>query len=490
MITSFDWARAQDFLNRDAELARLEDWWASSERMPVNLYGRRRVGKSWLFRRFAHGKPAVLLVAHRLSSGAQLAGFAQRLEPVLGVRPDLPDVPTLFRVLYRAAREEKLLVVIDEFPWLLPGTEADDEAMLSSIQAVMENERDDSALKLILCGSQIGQMESVMSERSPLHGRLQPLLLRPMRYEHARLFLAHLPPAERFERFAIAGGMPRYLAELSAGSARDTVTARVLDRDGPLWDEPRTVLEQQLRDSRSYFAIVAALATGEKEQGEIVSQSRLSSGSVSKYLQVLAGLRIVRRHVPIGAGPDTRHGRWKLEDPFFRFWFRYVFPYQDELESGLAATDLFDAEVGPTLADHVAPVFEDWCREWTRQQYGSLATKVEAWWGPSLNEFRRTGARSTEEVDIVGTSRGVVRLVGEAKWRTKSIDAKVIHDLRTYKIPAMRQAGLKISREVKVLVFAKSGYAPSLQAAAAADSGVRLVDVDDILDASPLVGSR
>jgi AAA+ ATPase superfamily predicted ATPase len=482
MVAPFDWSRVHDFLNRDAERARLEAWWASDDRMPVNLYGRRRVGKSWLFRRFAHDKPAVLLVAHRLSSGAQLAGFAQRLEPALGVRPDLPDVPTLFRVLYQAARQDKLLVVIDEFPCLLPGNEAGDEAMLSSIQAVMENERDDSALKLVLCGSQIGQMESLMSARSPLHGRLQPLQLRPLPYEHARLFLPSLAPVERFERYAIAGGMPRYLAELGVGTVRSTVTARVLDRDGPLWDEPRTVLEQELRDSRSYFAIVAALATGEKDQGEIVSQSRLSAGNVSKYLQVLAGLRIVRRRVPIGAAPDSRNGRWRLEDPFFRFWFRYVFPYQDELESGLAATDLFDAEVGPTLADHVAPVFEDWCREWTRREYGVLATKVEAWWGPALNEFRRTGARSTEEVDIVGTSQGVVQLVGEVKWRNKKSDANIIQDLQTYKIPALRQAGLKISRDITMLVFAKAGYTPSLRTAEADGAGIRLIDVPAILD--------
>lgn len=483
MVAPFDWSRAGDFLNRDAELSRLQDWWTSDDRMPVNLYGRRRVGKSWLLRRFAHGKPAVLLVAHQLSSGAQLAGFADRLEPVLGVRPDIPDVPALFRLLYRAAHQDKLLVVIDEFPWLLPGTATGDEMLLSSIQAVMEDERDDSALKLVLCGSQIGQMASLMSGRSPMHGRLLQLQLRPLRYEHARLFLPPLAPLDRFERYAVAGGMPRYLAELGAGSVRDRVIARVLDRDGPLWDEPRTVLEQELRDSRSYFAIVAALATGEKEQGQIVSQSRLSAGNVSKYLQVLAGLRIVRRRVPIGAAPNSRNGRWRLEDPFFRFWFRYVFGYQDDLESGLTAADLFDAEVGPTLADHVAPVFEDWCREWTRHEYGSQATKVEAWWGPALNEFRRTGARSTEEVDIVGTSRGAVRLVGEVKWRSKESDANIIHDLRRYKIPAMRQAGLNIGREVVTLVFSKSGYTPSLQRAAADDATIRLIDVAAILDA-------
>lgn len=44
-------------------LQRLEDWWDSADVQPFNLFGRRRVGKSWLFRKFAHGKPAIVLVA-------------------------------------------------------------------------------------------------------------------------------------------------------------------------------------------------------------------------------------------------------------------------------------------------------------------------------------------------------------------------------------------------------------------------------------------
>src|SRR5664279_2939488 len=239
----FAWPMVDEFLDRDSELAGLQRWWASAERMPINLYGRRRVGKSWLLRRFAHGKVAVLLVAHRLSAGAQLSGFAARLEPVLGVRPDLPDVPSLIRVLYRAARDRTILAVIDEFPWLLPGTESGDAQVLSQIQAVIEEERDDSRIKLVLCGSQVGQMEALLAERNPLHGRLIPVQLRPLSYPQAALFMPHLAPLERFERFAITGGMPRYLAELGHGPLRDTISDRVLDRDGPLWDEARTVLE-------------------------------------------------------------------------------------------------------------------------------------------------------------------------------------------------------------------------------------------------------
>lgn len=326
---------AAEFRNRVAQLGRLEEWWASPERMPLAVYGRRRVGKSWLLRRFADGKPAVVLVAERLTAGAQLDRFAATLEPLLGVRPQLDDVPSLFRAFYRAGQRERLLVVLDEFPWLLPASE--DEAMrtLSALAAVLEEERDRSQLKLVLCGSLVAQMEALFAERHPLHGRLVRFELRPFDFTDARQLLAGHDPIEQFQRFAIAGGMPRYLAALSAGNLRQAVCRQVLDRDGPLWDEARAILGQELRQPAVYFAILEQLAGGDKELGKLTNATRLPGATVSRYLATLAELRIVSRRLPLGAPATARVGHWRLDDAFLRFWFRFVFPYQAEAGGGL-----------------------------------------------------------------------------------------------------------------------------------------------------------
>lgn len=490
----FRWGLTDRFLDRATELSVLEEWWASEERMPVNLFGRRRVGKSWLFRRFADGKPALLLVAHRISAGAQLARFAEQLEALLGVRPDLPDVGTLFRVLLRAGQGGKLLVVIDEFPWLLPGTAAGDEEVLSAIQAVLEEERDQSQLKLVLCGSLVGQMEALQAERSPLHGRLLPLQLRPLSYDQAAYFLAGLDPINRFERYAIAGGMPRYLADLASSDLKAAICTRVLDRNGALWDEGRAILEQELREPKVYFAILAQLASGDKELGEITSRARLPASQASKYLSVLEDMRIVRRRLPVLAPVEARSGQWHLEDPFFRFWFRFVFPYQDDLESGLRAEDLFDGEVAPALNDHIAPEFETWCRSWARVNLGDRVSTVGAWWGPALHALRRTKERSSEEIDIVGIGRNRVTVVGEAKWQNKPLDFSVLRDLRDFKVPALRQAGFRLAAEVTTVLMARNGYSAEVQRAAAEDPQLLLIDVRSALEpnllARKLRGSR
>ena len=481
-MQSFTWPMADQFLDRTEELARLERWWSGPERMPVNLYGRRRVGKSWLFRRFANGKRAVILVARKTAVGPQLSAFGRELTPYLGLEPALPDLAALFRVLFRAAASEKLLVVIDEFPWLLPSTEASTDAVLSTIQAVMEEERDSSRLKLILCGSLIGQMESLQAERNPLHGRLIPMQLHPLPFVEASLFLDHLSPVDRFERFAITGGMPRYLDTLGkAQNLKDALRDEVLNRNAPLWDEGRAILEQELREPKMYFAVLQALASGDKELNEVTQLLRAENTTVSKYLSTLKDMRIVGRHLPVGADPQSRSGHWHLSDPFFRFWFRYVFPYQDELENGLSAANLFASEIEPSLNDHVAVEFEQWCRAWTRATHGHNATKVGAWWGRATLETQRSHGRTSEEIDVVGLRRGRITVVGEAKWQNRPLGASIITDLDNFKIPALRSAGYKLSDDVKILLFAKSGYTAALVRAAAHDPRVVIVDVPEAL---------
>lgn len=162
-IDTYEWPSRSQFLDRREELAAMEAWWGGRSRRLLAMLGRRRVGKSWLFRAFAHGKPAVVLVAERGTPGAQLMKLAASLEGPMGVRPAPADVPDLFRLLYRLGRDRKTLFAIDEFQHLLPAARQARAALLTGIQAVIEEEQEASHARLILCGSQIGQIASMCS---------------------------------------------------------------------------------------------------------------------------------------------------------------------------------------------------------------------------------------------------------------------------------------------------------------------------------------
>lgn len=470
------------FVNRDADRDRLEDWWADETRDALCMYGRRRVGKSWLFRRFADGKPALLLVADERAFAPQFSLFASQIEDRLGVRPAIEDAASLVRILYRLGRDRKLLAVIDEFPFLLPRGAARFE-MLSAIAAVMEEERDRSQTKLVLCGSIIAQMSGLLDQGSPLHGRLQPLDVRPMDFaEASALSQPNESAADRITRYSVTGGMARYLAELGGpGTLRTLVCRRVLDRRAPLFDDPRLVLERELREPATYFSLMEELARGEAGVDHLASRLGLASNSLSSYLDTLGQMRLVSQQQPAGAPSSSRKRKYRLDDGFVRFWFRFVFPHQGDLESGLTPEALWESVIRPSLPEHTAQTFEDLCRVYARRRYGHEAPRVAGWWGEGAT---RSGERTQEEIDLVGLRHKRVQLVGECKWTHGKMPLSVLEDLRVHKLPALaRGKGIKASgRPPRVLLFARSGFDRRVHEAAAEDGSIELIDAAGLVE--------
>jgi AAA+ ATPase superfamily predicted ATPase len=478
-VATYRWPAVGEFRNRSAELAKLDHWWSSDAREPMNLYGRRRVGKSWLFRKFAHGKPAVILVADRMVAGQQLTYMSAQLEPVLGFRPQLNGVADLFGVLYELAGRRKTLVVIDEFPYLLGTTASEQQRNLATVQAVIEQKRESSKLKLVLTGSTIAQMETLQAERSPLHGRLVPLRLLPLSFAEATLLLDPEDLLPQLTRYSVAGGMPRYLDALGRGPLAQAVADVVADRHGPLFNEPRTLLQTELREPAVYFSVLTQLARNPQHATSIAATLRMENKEVSRYLGTLETLRLVARRRPAGGALVSRNSQWGCSDHFVRFWFRFIQPFQGELEAGADPLEHVKLNILPHLADHTAPVFEEVVTSWMRTRHAG-AHAVGAWWGPALNHLRVRKERFTEEIDTIVIRGKQVTAVAEAKWTTKSMDASVLTDLVDYKIPALGQAGFNTTG-VEIVLASKSGFTAGLRKLAAESSSVTLVDAASVL---------
>jgi hypothetical protein len=465
------------FRNREEELSAIRTWFDKDERRALAIFGRRRVGKSWLFRAFAHGRESDIFVATTRDLADQLAAFARVLERD-GERPALPDLETFFRLIYRRARAERRLVIIDELPNLIRV----DRSLPSILLKVMEEEAAGSNLKLIVTGSHVGMMERLFAEREPLHDRVQPLRVRPLDFWEAKLILGAGPPDQLLTAFGVAGGMPRYLTEL-AGAADPVARLAELSLDplGALFDEPRAILGQELEAPAVYFSLLAALSAGPAGYGDIQKRSHVDYDKIGRYLATLEALGLVTPVFPVTDPQRVSHSRlYALSDGFLRFWFRYVFPFQPDLEAGLDPRVVMENEILPTLASHLASTVEDIARAWVRRARIANATRVGAWWGPALNDFRRTNERSSEEIDIVGMRGRQVVLVGEVRWRSDPMDIGILGDLDRYKLPALAQVqGVKLERPVIVLV-SRSGFTPGLLAAAEREERIILVTLETL----------
>ena len=108
----------------------------------------------------------------------------------------------------------------------------------------------------------------------------------------------------------------------------------VLDPYAYLYEEPRLLLQQELREPRVYFSLLRAIAGGQTRLNEIAQECQLPSNTVGRYLALLSRLHLVERRTPVNEGEGSRRGLYRISDPFLRFWFRFVFPNRSELEVG------------------------------------------------------------------------------------------------------------------------------------------------------------
>jgi AAA+ ATPase superfamily predicted ATPase len=280
------------FLNRTRELHSLNQQYAAGRAELYVLYGRRRVGKTELLRAFCADKLHVFFVADLGTEATALADFTRQIAAFAYGRPDaigpFTSWDAAFQFLGERAASERLVVVLDEFTYLI----RTNPALPSILQRLWDTHLRHTQLMLVLCGSYVGMMEQqVLSSRSPLYGRrTAQWRLQPLAFADAALFFPRLSPADRVRAYAVLGGMPAYLLQLDDGkSLLDNVEGRILSTATFLYEEPRFLLLQEVGDPQRYFAILQAIAAGRTRLNEIAQGSGVAVQSVPFYLGTLRG---------------------------------------------------------------------------------------------------------------------------------------------------------------------------------------------------------
>lgn len=435
------------FIDRERELAFLENVWSQTAPQLIILWGKRRVGKTELIKQFMRGKLHVYFLGESTSESQQIRRFSEALaaffkDPLIETR-GFSGWEEAFR--YLALRKEKILLAIDEFPYLIESN----RAIPSLFQKAWDEHVSKSPVHLVLLGSSISMMErDVLGLRSPLYGRRTgQWRVDPLSFSSAGLFRKNKPYEDRFSHYAIAGGVPAYWLQFDEKSGFwENVQQRVLTKGQPLYEEVEFILREELREPRYYFALLQAIAQGKRKLAEIVNATGIPQPSANKYLGVLGDLKIIEREVPITerAPAKSRRGYYRIIDEFFRFWFKYVFPYRSELELGNTNDVL--SRIRASWPDHLGSVYEIVAREmlWEYRNRIFPFSAVGRWWNKE------------EEIDVVAVnSESDSILLGEVKWTKKPVGIDILEKLQ--KKAKMVVWGTAKRKEAYAL-FSRSGF--------------------------------
>ena len=398
------------FVNRVRELALLQEVATSERRELLVLYGRRRLGKTALLRRFAIDHPLAFFSCPLSTAAEALRLFTHELartfdDAVLS-RSRFPGWHEALAYAVDACSRERRPLVLDELPYL--------RRSVPGIDSLLQHAWDehDGQLKLVLTGSSFSTMEAAVSDpQAPLFGRRTAQLeVQPMSFDEVSDF----HPAWSFEQRALAygvfGGVPAYAEQVARhGTPYEAVHDLALSPAGALHSEPEFLVREELRDPGAYFSILHSLAAGMTRPNEIAQDAGLQGQSVGKYLDVLRRMRIVRREVPVTeARPErSRKALYRLADSFLRFWFRYVYPNRSALEAGLSRDVL--ALVRSDLDTYMGEAYEAICRQHLiadgRRLLGWQPLRVGRYWD----------ART--EIDLIAVDAAGERVAFvECKW--------------------------------------------------------------------------
>ncbi len=387
------------------------------------VWGRRRVGKTFLLSRFVRDRRAVFFGATQQAEGVELARLADAVRRNLGDQAaDLAgggfaSWETALRFFVALAAEEPLALVLDEVPYLLKST----PSLANIVQVVWDHVPADTKLMLVLTGSAVGMIETMVGAGGALRGRpTVTLRLEPLDPVDAREFLPHLEPATFLEAYAACGGYPLHLRAWEESVSTEVNLVRLAATPGGiLLEDAVGMLLEELSHTGGYSRILAAIGRGKTRFSEIATES---DQRVERPLEILERAGLVARALPVGA-PKGARPRYEIADPYLAFWFGVLYSDIPQIETGQGNAVV--RRKRPAWQQHLGAVFEEAARTHARRLVarGELPEDlvVGRWWAT---------AGEPCEVDALGLLGTQTFLLGEARWQSRPLGWRDLERLK------------------------------------------------------------
>ena len=457
---------------RDKELKDLNKRYSKGNLECVVVYGRRRVGKTALINEFCKGKPTVFFSALSASSKENLEALSKAIyekeHPGAETAPVYPTFDAAFNEITRMAEEERLIFVIDEYPYLAKAN----KSISSRLQHIIDHTWKNSKLFLILCGSSMSFMEhQVLGYESPLYGRRTgQYKIQALTYKEITEFNHDLTAEQQAFIYGVTGGIPHYINKLDVdGDVDDALKENLFNTSSYLYEEPENLLKQELREPAIYNSVITAVAGGASRSNEIATKVGIESPICAKYLKVLLELGILVKKTPITekAGKKTIYA---IGDNFFRFWYRFVPQHISAISAG-RIDKIYDPVIKKHYPDYMGLIFEQMCREYLflyAEDVPVVLSDIGSWWGTDSKEKKEV------EIDIVGTPvEGNEYIIGSCKYKNSPVGVDELELLKHYADVFGK------GEKYHYYIFSKGGFTEGLQELA--DKGeVRLVTLQDM----------
>lgn len=411
------------FYGREQELESLKKIWEQSFQTATMtvMIGRRRVGKTSLILNALGDKDNfIYLFANRTSEGVLCQSFQQAIERQSNIRIVGRNLRLheIIEQIFQYAEKEQMTLVIDEFQEL----DYVSPDFFGRLQYLWDMYHERAKIDFIVCGSIYSMMKRIFeNSKEPLFGRMtHKITLKPFRTDTLKQILIdhnpHYTPEDLLFLYTVTDGVPLYVSLLmdQGATTKESMLDAICSVGSRFLNEaPDMLIGEFGKQYTNYFGILQLIASGMTTQKEIDSVVGKSTG---QYMQMLENeYSLIQRNLPYGSKPGSRNVRWRLNDNFLSFWFRFLAP-----NSQLLAVNNMTM-LREVIADGYTQYSGLMLEKYFRQKYAEQArvTEVSSWWD-------RSGENEIDLIAISSLDRQVT--VAEVKRNHNKIDMAILNE--------------------------------------------------------------
>ena len=439
------------FYGREQQQKKLKRVLAKNELQVTLIYGRRRVGKSELIKQclLSQDVPKLNYECKQTTEMNNVESLSALISenfglPILG----FGSMEALLDYLFRRAEKEQLILVLDEYPYLRETVTGID----SILQSLIDRYKDTTHLKLVLCGSYVEIMKSLLARENPLYGRVDLAIdLKPMDYYESAMFYPSFSSEDKVRLYSVFGGIPYYNRLVDpALSVRENIQELISAPGARLENEVSMYLKSEISKIANANEVFEALSKGFSKYSDLLSQSHVSSGpTLVDVLEKLIRMEVVEKQAPINDADNRRKSGYFIVDNLSLFYYRYIFRFLSQ-RNVLEEDVFYDRYINKDFETQYVPrIFENICKQYLIRQ--NRAGKIE----PPFDKIGKyyyddPKTRSNGEFDTV-TEDPLGYIFYESKFRREPVSLAMIHE----EIKQVQTTGLNC---YKYGFFSRSGF--------------------------------
>lgn len=416
------------FWGRVKEQNKLQKMLSKKQQQLALVYGRRRVGKSELIKQCLRDSSlkSIYYECKQTTEMNNVESLAELLAEAFNYPPlAFKNIEAVLDFFFKQAQHMPLVLVLDEYPYLREAV----KGMDSILQGLVDKYQESSQLKLIICGSYVDTMKSLLLVQNPLYGRVSLTIdLKPMNYRDSALFYSSFNDEDKVRLYSVFGGIPYYNRLIDAEkTVKENIIDLIASPGARLETEIGLYLRSELAKITNANEVFETLAKGFFRYSDILAQSHISSGpTLIDVLERLMKMELVSKIAPINDEKNKKKTGYYISDNLSLFYYKYIFRYMSQMNV-MQPEVFFERYIEQDFeTDYVPHIFEDVCRQYLveKNQQGLLAEPFEKigryYYDDSLN-------KTNGEFDIV-TYDAKGYAFYEAKFRKKPVTQQMIQE--------------------------------------------------------------